>query len=250
VVVCPGDFETVCKILHLPRATGRPHYDANGRGAYSGDHPKKIFHAMRSPCCWQWSLDATERDFVSLGNGLSRGSGSDYTLGMDSVRFGRVLGIGTRLAAKTLVEAVDAAMAPNPSAAKAGMPGTTPTRAEAAGAQAAQQVRQTASQVKRTGGGLKEGGRRFGEAVGEPLVRLGGVLWLELTGVFFGIFALFAGSAMWKQRGSLHAASTNHDAYTHFLLLGGMTLVFGYFFVSSFVKAHLRGKRRPRQDAK
>jgi hypothetical protein len=24
--------------------------------------------------------------------------------------------------------------------------------------------------------------------------------------------------------------------------------VFGYFFVSSFVKAHLRGKRRPRRD--
>lgn len=182
-------------------------------------------------------------------NGLSKGRGSDYTLGMDSVRFGRVLGIGTRLAAKTLVEAVDAAMAPNP-AAKAGRQVATPTRAEAAGTQAAQQVRQTASQVKRTGAGLKEGGRRFGEAVGEPLVRLGGVLWLELTGVFFGIFALFAGTAMWKQRGSLHAASTNHDAYVHFLLLGGMTLVFGYFFVSSFVKAHLRGKRRPRRDAK
>ena len=107
------------------------------------------------------------------GDGLSRGKGSDYTLGMDSVRFGRVLGIGTRLAAKTLVEAVDAAMAPNPSA-KTGTPGATPTRAEAVGTQAAQQVRQTASQVKRTGGGLKEGGKRFGEAVGEPLVRLAG----------------------------------------------------------------------------
>ena len=56
--------------------------------------------------------------------------GSDYTLGMDSVRFGRVLGIGTRLAAKTLVEAVDAAMAPNPSA-KPETPGAPPSRAEA-----------------------------------------------------------------------------------------------------------------------
>ena len=38
-----------------------------------------------------------------------------YTSGMDSVRFGRTLGIGARLAAKTLVTAVDAATSPNPS---------------------------------------------------------------------------------------------------------------------------------------
>ena len=35
---------------------------------------------------------------------------------MDSVRFGRALGIGARAAAKTLVTAVDAATSPNPSA--------------------------------------------------------------------------------------------------------------------------------------
>ena len=97
-----------------------------------------------------------------------------------------------------------------------------------------------------TGEGLKEGGRRFGQTVWEPFVRLSGVLWLELTGVFFGIFAVFGATSIWKQRGDLHLASTNHDTYVHFLLLGGMTLVFGYFFVSSFVKAHLRGKKRPR----
>jgi hypothetical protein len=169
---------------------------------------------------------------------------------MDSVRFGRVLGIGTRLAAKTLVEAVDAAMAPNP-LAKAGTtetPEVSPTRAEAtgaaAGAQAAQQVRRTAVQVKQRGRGLKQGGKRFWETVAEPFVRLSGVLWLEVTGVFFGIFALFAGTAMWKERVNLHATSAHHDARMHFLLLGAMTLVFGYFFASSFVKAHLRGKKR------
>ena len=118
-------------------------------------------------------------------NGLSEGRGSDYTLGMDSVRFGRALGIGTRLAAKTLVEAVDAAMAPNP-AAKAGTPGATPTRAEAAGTQAAQQVRQTASQVKRTGAGAeggwqavrRGGGGAAGEARGSAVAGADrGVLW-------------------------------------------------------------------------
>jgi hypothetical protein len=162
---------------------------------------------------------------------------------MDSVRFGRVLGIGTRLAAKTLVEAVDAAMAPNPSA-KAETPGVAPTRAEATSAQAAEQVRRTVVQVRQSGRGLKQGGKRFWETVAEPFVRLSGVLLLEVTGVFFGIFALFAGMAMWKELVKLHATPANHDARTHFFLLGGMTVVFGYFFVSSFVKAHLRGKKR------
>jgi hypothetical protein len=161
---------------------------------------------------------------------------------MDSVRFGRALGIGTRLAAKTLAEAVDAAIAPNPSA-KAGTAAPA-TRTEAVGAKAGQQVRRTAAQVKQSGRGLKQGGKRFWETVAEPFVRLSGVLWLEVTGVFFGLFALSAGMGMWKQRGSFHAASGNHDARVHFFLLAGVTVVFGYFFVSSFVKAHLRGKKR------
>ena len=98
--------------------------------------------------------------------------------------------------------------------------------------------------MRQSGRGLKQGGKRFWETVAEPFVRLSGVLWLEVTGVFFGIFALFAGMAMWKQRGKLHATPANHDAPMHFFLLGAMTVVFGYFFVSSFVKAHLRGKKR------
>ena len=167
---------------------------------------------------------------------------------MDSVRFGRALGFGARAAAKTLVTAVDAATAPNPSGARkaADGPGATSVAAESTAARLGQKAAQTTVQVKQTGQGLKRGGKRFGEAVWGPFVKASNQLWLEFTGVFFGIFALFAGTAMWKQRGDFYAASTHHDAYMHFLMLGGMTLVFGYFFVSSFVKAHLRGKKRPR----
>src|SRR5258708_28318992 len=170
---------------------------------------------------------------------------------MDSVRFGRVLGIGARLAAKTMVSAVDAATAPNPSAAKAkqGTAGdpvsssTTGEKAKASGPQVGQNVVRTAAQVRQTGRGLKEGGRRFGEAVRGPLVKASGVLWLELTGVFFGIFALFAGGNAWKMRWALHETAQNHDAHARLLIALAMAVVFGYFCVSSFVKANRRVRR-------
>jgi hypothetical protein len=174
---------------------------------------------------------------------------------MDSARFGRVLGIGTRLAAKTVVAAVDAATAPNPSAkttaSESGDGGQTTATAPAPTAEKVkdpvvrlgQQAARTTAQVVQTGRGLKQGSKRFGEAVWGPFVKLSGQLWLELTGVFFGIFAVFAASTAWKMRGDLHETATNHDPHVHLLLTAGMAVVFGYFCVSSFVKSSRRGKR-------
>jgi hypothetical protein len=172
---------------------------------------------------------------------------------MDSVRFGRVLGIGTRLAAKTVVAAVDAATAPNPSAKATTSQSEDRVQTAAAPPTAekpkdpvvrlSQKAARTTAQVVETGKGLKRGGKRFGEAVWGPFVKLSGQLWLELTGVFFGIFAVFAGSTAWKMRGDLQETATNHDPHVHLLLSAGMAVVLGYFCVSSFVKANRRGKR-------
>jgi hypothetical protein len=63
------------------------------------------------------------------------------------------------------------------------------------------------------------------------------VLWLELTGVFFGIFAVFAIGGAWKM-------AMNHDAPRHLIGAGVMAVLFGYFCVSSFVKASRRGRGR------
>jgi hypothetical protein len=106
-----------------------------------------------------------------------------------------------------------------------------------------QKAARTTAQVVQTGRGLKQGSKRFGEAVWGPFVKLSGQLWLELTGVFFGIFAVFAASTAWKMRGDLHETATNHDPHVHLLLTAGMAVVFGYFCVSSFVKSSRRGKR-------
>jgi hypothetical protein len=175
---------------------------------------------------------------------------------MDSVRFGRALGVGARAAAKTLVTAVDAATSPNPSAKTAPNAGggaasnptaSTESRAQAAGVRVGQQtvrtVTQTTAQARQTSQGLKQGSKRFGEAVWGPFVKLSGVLWLEVTGVFFGIFALFAGGGAWKMRGGLRDAGVNHDAHVHFVLTLAMAVVFAYFCISSFVKANRRGRR-------
>src|SRR4051794_29158905 len=156
---------------------------------------------------------------------------------MDSGRLGRVLGIGTRLAAKTLVQAVDAATAPNPHS-----PSGQPTRSKTdnTAAAAAARVAGTARKVHSTGQGLKEGGRRFGEAVWGPLARASGALWLELTGVFFGIFAVSAAANVWKMRWALHETAANHEAHSRLLISVGMLVLFGYFCFSSFLRANRR----------
>lgn len=173
---------------------------------------------------------------------LSRAGWNGYTSNMDSVRFGRALGIGARAAAKTLVTAVDAAATPNPSAAKTRA--TPPGKAQASGARLGQQAARTTARAIETGQGLKRGSRRFGEAVWGPFVKLSGVLWLEMTGVFFGIFALFAVGGAWKMRGALRETALNHDAHARFLWAAAMAAVFGYFCVTSFVKARRRDRRR------
>jgi hypothetical protein len=165
---------------------------------------------------------------------------------MDSVRFGRSLGIGARSAAKALAGAIDAATAPNP-----GTPPPTPrpaaaalTRPQATGpiASAAQSAARSAAratvQVRETRQGITRGSKRFGDSVWGPLAKLSGVLWLEITGSFFGIFALFAGSAVWAHRTDLHSTPANHDARLHLLVFLAMTLVFGYFCISSFARAY------------
>jgi hypothetical protein len=169
---------------------------------------------------------------------------------MDSVRFGRALGVGARAAAKTLVTAVDAATAANPSAgegskrsATADVAGTAASP-KASGVRLGEQAMRTTTQVRQTGQGLKEGGKRFGEAMGGRLVRLSGALWLEITGAFFGIFAVSAAAGSWRMRAALHETAGNHDAHVRFLISVTMAAVFGYFCVSSFVKANRRTNGR------
>ena len=148
--------------------------------------------------------------------------------GMDPVRLGRALGMGTREIAKTLVKAGEAVVAPNP-----GELGRKTARGVV-------QARAGVVQAKTTAAGVKRGGKRFGEAVWGPMARLSGVLWLELTGVFFGLFALTAGMEVWKRRADFGVAG---EPRQHAWFAVGMLAVFGWFMVTSFVRAARRGRR-------
>jgi hypothetical protein len=175
-----------------------------------------------------------------------------YTSRMDRVRFGRALGFGARQAVKTMMTAADAATAQNPSgkstpATKASpVTGTTQARVSPVAARPASAVQaaKTVVQAREVQKGVKRGSRRFGESVWRPFVRLSGVLWLEVSGVFFGIFALLALGYLWKLREAWHAGAANAASRRSLMGAGVMLAVFGYFSVSSFVRARRRERQR------
>ncbi len=140
---------------------------------------------------------------------------------MDSVRFGRALGIGVREAAKAAAKAAEAAVAPG------------------AGGSARSSVQERGRDAMQTARGLKEGGRRFGQAAMAPVAKAGGVLWHEVMGVLFGLFVLVAGGEVWRGRSELiHGRGRTHEWFAVAMVAG-----FGFFMVSSFLKARRRGRR-------
>jgi hypothetical protein len=152
---------------------------------------------------------------------------------MDRERFGRALGQGTREAARALWQAADAAAAPNPRARPAStQPPITPQPIAQTAAHAAHTIRATTH-------GVQRGTRRFGEAVWGPFVRVSRVLWLEVTGVFFGLFAVTAAMDAWKHRADLHTAGVSPQ---HLYFALAMFVVFGWFTFSSFLNARRRSR--------
>jgi hypothetical protein len=176
---------------------------------------------------------------------------------MDAVRFGRALGFGARQAVKTVTAAVSAATAENPSGKGADKgantgpaaprpqerpaAGTTQTATQTTAHKAAHQAAQTVIKARGAREGLRRGNRRFGGTAWKTITRLGGVLWLEVSGVFFGVFAVFALAAVVHLRGEWHRSAAGHRQLVVAL---AMLAFFGYFCVSNFVYARRRERRR------
>ena len=142
-----------------------------------------------------------------------------------------MLGLGVRDAAKALMKAADAAAAPNPNPQVIRPSAPRPI---------VQAVAQKVQSVKATSAGVKRGGKRFGEAVWGPFAKASSVLWLEVTGVLFGMFAAVAAVWVWTHRGDLAGSGT--PAHQEWLRIG-MLALFGYLTVSSYVRAAKRSRR-------
>ena len=148
---------------------------------------------------------------------------------MDRVRFGRALGVGARQAAKTLMSAAEAAAAPDPNAGKKP-------------AAAAPVVMRPVARVVADPKVVKVQAKTLGKSVWGPFAKFSGVLWLEVTGLFFAIFAAIAGVQVWKWRAAVHLPTGSADA-RRFYVYAAVFMVFGYFALSSFVRASRRSRR-------
>ena len=134
---------------------------------------------------------------------------------MEPTRLGRKLGIGVRVAS-----------------------GMVRDRATQGAHSIQQEAPSCVERGAERGRAVGVGARNFGRSVWGPFAHAGGVLWLEVTGLFFALFGLFFAQNAYKLR---HAWQSGPD-HSRFLIYVLVTLTFFYFTFSSFYRA--RRKQR------
>jgi hypothetical protein len=165
-----------------------------------------------------------------------------YTRDMDKVRFGRALGVGARQAAKTLMNAAEAAAAPDPRRTES----ASAARSNASAGFSARMTESNPTAIPprptvdpRV---LKTQARTLKKSMWSPFAKFSSVLWLEVTGTFFAIFALIAGSQVWKFHAALLLSPSHPEArrlYVYIVILA----IFAYFTISNFIRANRRQRR-------
>ncbi len=149
---------------------------------------------------------------------------------MEPKKVGRTLGIGVRVASNMLRERVERAAASSPATSTTG--NRPPAAAPASTSSRSVPVSSRVAAAKR-------GAKAFGQALLGPFTHAGGVLWLEITGLFFALFAVFFVQSVYR----VHAAWRQGPEHTHLLLYGALAFVFAWFSVSSFARAYRKSKR-------
>jgi hypothetical protein len=137
---------------------------------------------------------------------------------MEPKKVGRTLGIGVRVASNMLRQRVEQA-------------------AEARNSQPLAPSPPLSSRVVTA----KRGAKAFGQALLGPFTHAGKVLWLEITGLFFALFALFFAQSVYRVR----TAWRQGPEHSHLLLYCALAAAFAWFSFSSFARAYRRSKRGP-----
>jgi hypothetical protein len=178
---------------------------------------------------------------------------------MKAEKIGRVLGIGLRVAGKMAGEKLSggAQAAGGAAAGQHEQTGQVGQKEQAGLAGLAGQAEQKGQQGQVAAGsaaggqaGSQADARAKGQAAGRtakgvargvggflrPFRRVGGILWLEMTGAFFFLFVLYFAQALWRIRASW-AQGENHPKIVVF---AAMLAAFLYLSVSSFWRARRR----------
>jgi hypothetical protein len=153
---------------------------------------------------------------------------------MKPQKIGRTLGIGVRVAGKVLSSSFEG------SSANAGDNAGTGNEAARVSQDATTQMQVATTQVRAVAAKTRsELVGKAGRGVGgflRPFARIGGILWLEVTGAIFLLVALFIGENLWQVRDS-YASGPNHQK---FLLIAALLVLFLYLSISAFWRARRR----------
>ena len=172
---------------------------------------------------------------------------------MEPNAFGKKLGIGMRVAGRIARERAEEAKrsaerqaAARPAAPAGAVPPrpAAPVRPEVLSPQKQEAVRlkaeKLANQGRNLGKGISQGSRNFGQSFFRPFAHASSVLWLEITGCFFALFAAFFGQNVYHLRAQ-YAAGPLHRTFELYCVL---TAIFVYFSASSFIRARVRSRRQ------
>lgn len=153
---------------------------------------------------------------------------------MNPNEFGRRLGIGLRVAGRIAQNrAQERAQQNTAQGQSSNHPISQPQGVvESPGTRFAANAREIREMKEKTHKYTRAAGRGVGGFL-RPFGRIGGILWLQVTGFFFGLFALFFAQDLWRTRLS-YAAGSQHQ---RFLIAAVLTVVFGYLSISAFWRA-------------
>jgi hypothetical protein len=164
---------------------------------------------------------------------------------MDSVRIGKALGIGTRVISKAVFKSLEQTANQKVEQIKTVSGHVERIHAAVTAAPAAAATTQIPRQAAPTRQATTRSEKklRFGEAIWGPIAHTGGVVWLEVMGLLFGLPALFFTQGLWVHRAAF-ALSYKDPLFQKELLNLGGTVLFLYFCVSSFVRAERKSRRK------
>jgi hypothetical protein len=156
---------------------------------------------------------------------------------------GRALGVGVRVAGRMAGQFLEGR--PQPAAAAPQLhqgPPVAGSQAQSYNHQNRAAGQAAARATIQTGQFVGQASRSVSRGVGgflRPFRRVGGILWLEVTGVFFLLPVVVFAPSLWREA----VAYPHTGDHRTLWVTAGVVTVFLYLGVSSFWRAHRRSKR-------